>query len=132
KNQNMGDINQPSEAELDILNIIWQRQPVTVRAVHEILTETKKVGYTTTLKQIQRMTDKGMIERVGTGKAHQYQAIVKEEKVKENLFQKLVKTAFKGSALKLVMHALGNSETSKDEIEALEQFIKQKKNEKND
>ncbi|MGB0982503.1 MAG: BlaI/MecI/CopY family transcriptional regulator [Saprospiraceae bacterium] len=128
----MGDINQPSEAELDILNIIWQRQPVTVRAVHEILTETKKVGYTTTLKQIQRMTDKGMIERVGTGKAHQYQAIVKEEKVKENLFQKLVKTAFKGSALKLVMHALGNSETSKDEIEALEQFIKQKKNEKND
>ena len=128
----MGDINQPSEAELDILNIIWQRQPVTVRAVHEILIETKKVGYTTTLKQIQRMTDKGMIERVGTGKAHQYQAIVKEEKVKENLFQKLVKTAFKGSALKLVMHALGNSETSKDEIEALEQFIKQKKNEKND
>ena len=128
----MGDINQPSEAELDILNIIWQRQPVTVRAVHEILIETKKVGYTTTLKQIQRMTDKGMIERVGTGKAHQYQAIVKEEKVKENLFQKLVNTAFKGSALKLVMHALGNSKTSKDEIEALEQFIKNKKTENND
>jgi predicted transcriptional regulator len=128
----MGDINQPSEAELDILNIIWQRQPVTVRQVHEILTETKQVGYTTTLKQIQRMTEKGMIERVGTGKAHQYQAIVQEEKVKENLFQKLVKTAFKGSALKLVMHALGNSDTSKDEIEALEQFIKQKKTENND
>jgi BlaI family penicillinase repressor len=128
----MGDINQPSEAELDILNIIWRKQPVTVREVHELLMETKQVGYTTTLKQIQRMTEKGMIERIGKGKAHQYQAIVKEEKVKENLFQKLINTAFKGSALKLVMHALGRSDTSTDEMEALEQFIKQKKNEKHD
>lgn len=128
----MGDIHQPSDGELEILNIIWQKQPITVREIHDLLLKTKEVGYTTTLKQIQRMTEKGMIERIGTGKGHQYQAIVKEEKVKENLFQKLVNSAFKGSALKLVMHALGRSEPSENEIEALEAFLKQKKTENDD
>lgn len=125
----MAKANQPSEAELDILNVIWEEQPMTVRAVHEVLSKNKKVGYTTTLKQMQRMTEKGMIKKIKGGKVHLYEAILEEKKVQMNLFQKLVNKAFKGSALKLVMHALGNSKTSKEEIEALEDFLEKKKRE---
>jgi predicted transcriptional regulator len=128
----MSNKYQPSEAEMDILHIIWERQPISVREVHEALLEKKQVGYTTTLKQIQRMTEKGMLKKLGSGKSHQYEAVVQEEKVKQNLFQKFVNNTFKGSAMKLMMHALGNSEASKEEIEELEAFLKQQKSKNND
>ena len=128
----MSIVNQPSEAELEILQVIWEKEPVTVRQIHEVLLEKKKIGYTTTLKQIQRMTEKGMLERTTSGKAHLYKAIVKEQKVQETLFQRFVNSAFKGSAMQLVMHALGHSETTKEEIEALENFLQQQKSQKND
>ena len=128
----MSTINQPSEAELEILQVIWAEEPVTVRQIHEVLLEKKKIGYTTTLKQVQRMTEKGMLERISEGKAHLYKAIVQEEKVQKTLFQRFVNSAFEGSAMKLLMHALGNSETTEEEIEALENFLQQQKSQKND
>ncbi len=123
----MGDVHQPSDAELEILQVVWKEEPVTVRKVHEVLSESKKVVYTTTLKQMQRMTNKGILERKGSGKSHQYSAIVKEENVQKSLYQKLVNSAFKGSVMKLVMHALGNAKTTDEEIEALETFLEQQK-----
>jgi len=124
----MSNKHQPSEAELDILQVIWEKEPVTVRQVHEALSAKKQVGYTTTLKQIQRMKDKGMLERSGTGKTHLYKAIVKEKHIQKNLYQKLVNSVFKGSSFNLVMHALGSSNATKEEIEALEKFLEEQKN----
>lgn len=127
----MGDIHQPTDAELEILQVIWKEEPVTVRKVHEVLSAVKDVKYTTTLKQMQRMTTKGILEREGSGKSHQYSAKVKEENVQKSLYRKLVDSAFKGSVVKLVMHALGNAKTTEKEIEALETFLEQQKKRNN-
>jgi BlaI family penicillinase repressor len=117
----------PSEAELEILQVLWENQPCSVREVHEPLSQHKKVGYTTTLKQMQRMTDKGLIQRVGEGSPHQYEALVRENEVQNNLFRRLLNTAFKGSAMELVMHALGETQTNPDEIAELEAWLEQQK-----
>ena len=108
----------PSESELDILKIIWTHQPISVREVHEYISQQKEVGYTTTLKQIQRMTEKGLIERQGSGKKHTYIAKVEEEEIQKSLFDGLVNSAFKfkGSAIDLAMHALGQSQPTEDEL----------------
>lgn len=114
----------PSEAELDILRIVWDNQPVTVRFVHEELCKRKKVGYTTTLKQMQRMVDKKMIRRyAGEDKSHVYKALLNEQETCNGLFDRLMETAFKGSAMNMVMHALGRSKTSQDEIKALKKWL---------
>lgn len=122
---------QPSEAELEILQVLWEIEPATVRAIHDKLSTKKEVGYTTTLKQMQRMYEKGMISRVEQGRTHLYSAKVKEAKVKQSLLDKLLDTAFKGSAIELIQHALGRAKPEAEEIEELEKLI-QKKKEKND
>lgn len=121
----------PSEAELEILQVLWEKQPRTVREIHEQLSQQKQVGYTTTLKQIQRMTDKGLVIRVGQDSPHQFRAIAREEEVQRSMFQRLMNTAFKGSAMDLVLHALGNADTDATEIAELEAWLAQQK-EKND
>ncbi|MEZ4826885.1 MAG: BlaI/MecI/CopY family transcriptional regulator [Bacteroidia bacterium] len=119
--------NIPSPAELEILKILWEYEPATVRFIHEKLSETKEVGYTTTLKQMQRMTEKSMIARVSEGKVHEYRALVREHQVKKNLFGQLVDSVFKGSTMDLVIHALGNSRPSREEISELEKWLEEQK-----
>ena len=122
----------PSEAELEILNVLWKKKKATVREVHEQLRLAKDVGYTTTLKQMQRMLDKGLILREDAEKAHLYAAILEEEAVKNTLVNRLLHGAFGGSAMKMVMHALGQTDTSPEEIQKLEAFLKDQKNKTNE
>ncbi len=117
----------PTESELEILQILWETQPLTVRAVHEVLLKKREIGYTTTLKQFQRMTEKGMLEKLEVGKAHQYKTIVKPKSIQKGMFDKLLHSAFNGSTSELIMHALGNSKASEEEIKELEAFLKKKK-----
>ncbi len=123
---------QASEAEIEILQVLWEHQPNTVRFIHEQLSLKKQVGYTTTLKQLQRMMDKGLVKRVRTeGKVHFYEAQVKKANFQQRLINKLVDSAFKGSSMDLVMRALGGAETSAEELDALEQFLQQKRKDSN-
>jgi predicted transcriptional regulator len=114
----------PSAAETAILNILWERQPCSVKTVHEILCKEKDVGYTTTAKQIQRLYEKGMVTRqAGEGKSHLYSAVVSETETKSQLFDRFVENTFGNSVSELVMHALGNEKASEQEIEAIRDFI---------
>ena len=117
----------PSDAELDILHVLWEHAPATVRFVHEQLQAKKDVGYTTTLKQMQRMTEKGLIAQHKTGRSHEYTPLVQAQEVKKSLFRQLLDTAFQGSAMELVMHALGEESPSEAELDALEQWLQAQK-----
>ncbi len=118
--------SKPSEAETAILQVLWDRQPCLVKTVHEALSATKDVGYTTTLKQIQRLLDKGLVKREpGPGKSYLYSAAVGEEETKEKLFDRFVATTFSNSVSDLVMHALGNGNPSEAEILEIKKFLDQ-------
>lgn len=110
----------PSDAETRILRVLWEDAPRTVREVHERLADERggrAVGYTTVLKQMQRMTDKGLIAREpGPGRSHRYRASVGETDTKSTLFDRFVRTAFDGSVPDLVMHALGSGPADPDDI----------------
>jgi predicted transcriptional regulator len=113
----------PTDAELEILQVIWQHGPVPVRFVNDELNRKKQVGYTTTLKLMQIMTEKGLLERSEKGKKHIYKAIIKEKEAKDLLLKKFVQTAFGGSAMELVIQALGNHQTTQDELDELKALI---------
>ncbi|MGB6229658.1 MAG: BlaI/MecI/CopY family transcriptional regulator [Litorimonas sp.] len=114
----------PSPAETAILQVLWERQPLSVKDIHETLSRTKTVGYTTTLKQVQRMHAKGLVSRVrGAGKSYDYSAAVGEDDTKARLFDRFVSTAFEGSVPDLVMHALGTDKASPDDIEKIRDFL---------
>ena len=120
--------NQPSEAELEILQILWADQPVTVKEVFEQISQHKDVGYTTVLKQMQRMhSEKGMLERYREGKVHYYKAVIQKSAVQTNSLNRFVDAVFNGSTSQLIMHALGNQPTSKEELEKLEEWLKEQK-----
>lgn len=122
--------HQPSEAQLEILQILWEYQPSTVRFVHEQLSKFKKVGYTTVLKQMQRMTEKGLIKAINQhGKSHEFQAMVKKSKIQNTLFNQFKENVFKGSSMELVMHALGDSKPSEEELAQLQKWLEEKKKE---
>ncbi len=114
----------PSEAEAEILQIVWERQPVSVRDVHEEIRKTRDVGYTTVLKQLQRMLDKGLVDRIqGKGKSFDYIATQPASETRTTLLDRLVRTVFGNSTNNLVMHALGRGDVSADEIEEVKAFI---------
>jgi len=122
----MTKLIKPSDAETTILNTLWELQPCSVKVIHESLSKTRNVGYTTTLKQVQRMEEKGLVVREpGKGKSFNYRANVSEADTKSHLLESFVATTFGDSVSELVMHALGNSETSEDEIKKIKQFIKE-------
>lgn len=113
----------PTDAELEILQVIWLHGPVSVRFVNDELNRRKQVGYTTTLKLMQIMTEKGLLKRSEKGRKHIYNVVLKEKEAKTLLLDKFVKTAFGGSAMDLVMQALGNHQTTPDELEDLKALI---------
>lgn len=122
---------QPTEAELEILQIIWDIEPATVRSIHErIAASGKEVGYTTVLKQMQRLTEKGVLGKDGDSGAHLYRALVSESDVKKDIAGKVMRTAFGGSATQMVMHALGNEQANQEELLALKQWLDQQLSEK--
>jgi BlaI family penicillinase repressor len=119
-------VYQPSEAELEILQVIWEIEPASVRAIHErILEGGKNVGYTTVLKQIQRLTEKGALEKSIVEGTHLFKATAREKDVKTNLASKILHGAFGGSAVQMLMHALGNQKASTQELEALKNWLDQ-------
>ena len=114
----------PTEAELEILSILWKNGPSTVKAVNEEQNSRKKVGYTTTLKLMQIMTEKGVLDRLLEGRTHIYSPIILEEDVQKRLMDRLLETAFRGSAKKLIMQALGNHKASDEELNEIKEMIK--------
>ena len=121
---------QPTETELEILQVMWDKGKATVREVHETLSQKRAtpIGYTTTLKQMQRMyEDKKVLGRTGTGRSHQYHAAIQEDDIQQQLFDRLLDTAFKGSAMDMVMHALGHEQVSETELDELQQWLDSKK-----
>jgi predicted transcriptional regulator len=115
----------PTESELEILQVIWKNGQCTVRDVHEELSKNKDAGYTTTLKLMQIMHDKGMVERDTTSKTHLYKALVTREQAQQTAIDKIISTVFKGSTSDLVIQALGHHRASRDEIDAIKDYLKQ-------
>lgn len=119
----------PTDAELEILQILWEFGPSSVRFVHEKLTENKEIGYTTTLKIMQIMNEKGITTRDTSSRTHIYAANIREDVTKGNLLHDFVQSTFKGSARNLVMHALGNQSISEDELAEIKAMIRKMENE---
>ena len=119
----MNNARIPTAAELDILNILWEKEPLTVKDVHEKLAASKDVGYTTTLKTMQNMTAKGLLNRKPNGKNHLYYTTIKQEEIRGKLLDRFINAAFGGSASNLVMQLLGNKKTSKKELEEIKRII---------
>ncbi|QNF33004.1 BlaI/MecI/CopY family transcriptional regulator [Adhaeribacter swui] len=113
----------PTETELEILQILWEHGPQTVRFVNDKQNETKEVGYTTTLKIMQIMADKNFISADKSNRSHVYQALLPEEDTQKQLLDKFLDTAFRGSAMKLVMQALGNHRTSEEELNQIRNLL---------
>jgi len=114
----------PTESELEILQILWQKGSCTVRDVHEELSLNKDAGYTTTLKLMQIMTDKGILVRDESSMKHIYQPAQPEEKIKSQLLNRFVDSLYNGSAASLMMQLLGNKKTSKKELDAIRDLLK--------
>ena len=113
----------PTESELEILGVLWARGLASVREVHEELAKNKDVGYTTTLKLMQIMHEKGLVKRDDSVKTHIYQAIVSREKTQKHLLGRMINGLFGGSPTQLVIQALGNYKASEEEIEEIQQLL---------
>jgi len=113
----------PTESELEILQVLWSKESATVRDVHEQLAKQKDVGYTTTLKLMQIMHEKGLVRRDDTFKTHIYQPAVSREKTQKHLLNKMIDNLFGGSSTQLVIQALGNHKASTQELEEIQQLL---------
>ena len=115
--------NKPTKAELEILSILWERNPVSVRDVYVRLSELKPVKYTSVLKTMQIMFEKGMLKRDETAKAHLYRPVQTQRQTQKNLVNDLLDRAFRGSALKLVQHVLETKPASPEELAEIKRMI---------
>jgi BlaI family transcriptional regulator, penicillinase repressor len=113
----------PTESELEILQVLWEKDQASVREVHEELQTLKDVGYTTTLKLMQIMFEKGLVKRDDSFKTHIYQASVSKEKTQKHLVGKMINTLFGGSPTELVLQALGNHKASPAELEEIQRLL---------
>ncbi len=113
----------PTAGELEILQVLWERGPSTVREVYEAVSASKLVGYTTILKLLQIMTAKGTVRRNEKERAHVYEACEPAEKTKRKLAADVLQRVFDGSASQLMLHALASRRGSKQEIEELRQLL---------
>ena len=109
-------VPRPTDAELEILNVLWQRGAATVREVHDELSARKATLYTTVLKMLQIMTEKSLVERDESQRAHLYRARLAQDETQRQLLNDLLARAFDGSATKLVMQALSAKEASAEEL----------------
>jgi BlaI family transcriptional regulator, penicillinase repressor len=115
-------VARPTDAELEILSVLWSRGPSTVREVHGELAE-RRVGYTTVLKLLQIMAEKGLVARDESERAHVYRARLAQEQTQKQLIGDLVDRAFGGSASRLVLRALSSRKSSPEEIERIRELL---------
>jgi BlaI family transcriptional regulator, penicillinase repressor len=120
--------NRLTESELEILQVLWEHGSASVRTVHEALAKTKDVGYTTTLKLMQIMFEKGIVKRDDSAKVHIYKPAVNREKTQEQLVGKMITNLFGGSPAQLVLQALGNHKASPEELKEIQELIDNLKN----
>ena len=113
----------PTEGELEILQVLWDKGSATVRDVHEQINLYKESGYTTTLKLMQIMFEKGIVSRDDSNKTHIYQPNVTREKTQKHMVGKMIDTLFSGSSAQLVMQALGNSKSSRQELDEIQRML---------
>jgi predicted transcriptional regulator len=113
----------PTDAELTVLRVLWANGPQTVRQVHEELHADRPVGYTTTLKMMQIMADKGLVERDESARSHVYRAKSSEEKTQRQLIRDLLTRAFGGSAQKLFVQALAETKATPQEMAEIRRLV---------
>lgn len=117
------DLSRPTDAELAILRVLWSRGPSTVRQVHEVISQDRETGYTTVLKLMQIMTEKGLVERDESERTHVYQARLTQEQTQQQLVDNLLEKAFGGSASQLVIRALAAKPASADELAQIRRLL---------
>ena len=115
----------PTDSELEILQILWDRGPSTVREVNDRLNIDKNVGYTTTLKIMQIMTEKGLLSREKDSRTHIYSPLPDKETTRGDLLERFLESTFSGSASSLVMQALGSHNASPEELQEIKQLIEE-------
>lgn len=118
----------PTESELEILQILWEFGPSSVRFINDKQNEKKEVGYTTTLKIMQIMVDKKILDVNKDNRQHVYSSAIDESETKNNLLDGFLRKTFSGSAMKMVMQALGNHNPSHDELEEIKNLINEIEN----
>src|ERR1043166_7688403 len=120
----------PTESELEILQFLWTKGLATVREVHEELAKVKDVGYTTTLKLMQIMHEKGLVKRDDSMRTHVYQAAVNKERTQKHLLGKMIDNLFGGSPTQLVIQALGSGDhkASREDLEEIQALLNELKN----
>ncbi|HEX7025656.1 MAG TPA: BlaI/MecI/CopY family transcriptional regulator [Gammaproteobacteria bacterium] len=115
----------PTQAELEILNILWEQGECRVQDVHERLNKIRPIGYTSTLKSMQVMAQKGLLDRRLDGRSHVYFPAVLEESTKNKLLTRFIENTFRGSKSQLLLQLLGNNKISQEEIDEIKTFLNQ-------
>ncbi len=113
----------PTEGELEILHVLWSHDGCTVREVHDVLRPSTSTGYTTTLKLLQVMHAKGLVERDDSQRAHVYRATISKERTQRSFLLDLVQRVFDGSSSNLVLHALGSKRATREELLAIRSML---------
>ena len=113
----------PTESELEILQLLWEHGPMTVRALNDQLNKQRRVGYTTSLKMMQIMTEKGLLTRNTELRSHVYAPAIQPDDVQSNILDHILKTVFMGDRSKIVLQALGNQNATPDELSELKALI---------
>jgi predicted transcriptional regulator len=117
------NLPRPTDAELAVLNVLWDRGPSTVRQIHEVLSAERDLGYTTVLKSLQVMTEKGLVLRDESERSHVYAATLSETQTQRSLLGDLMARAFGGSAAKLVIQALHAQRATKQELAEIRRLL---------
>ena len=113
----------PTDSELEVMQLLWEHGPLTVRQLNDKLNEDRRVGYTTTLKIMQIMTEKGILIRNTDQRSHVYTPTLQPEEVQSNVLDHVVKTVFRGSRSSLILQALGNHSSSAEELAEIKALI---------
>jgi BlaI family transcriptional regulator, penicillinase repressor len=116
----------PTEGELELLRVLWQKGSATVRELHDQVNQVRPLGYTSVLKLLQIMTEKGLVERTEAGRAHIYRAAASQQETQNQLLRDLSERLFSGSAAQLAMHALAMEPASQEELEEIRKLIGRK------
>jgi BlaI family transcriptional regulator, penicillinase repressor len=121
------ELPKPTEVELELLQVLWEKGGATVREIFEVVSLHRSLGYTSVLKMLQIMTEKGLVERTEAGKAHIYRPVASQEETQSQMLRDLSERLFAGSAAQLAMHALSMQPASAEELEEIRRMIRQKK-----
>src|SRR5215472_8682066 len=120
-------IPRPTEAELELLRILWEKEPATVREIYDTLNQERPSGYTTVLKLLQIMTAKGLVVRDEASRAHVYRAAISQDAMQSKLLKDLSMRLFSGSAAQLALHALAMEPASQNELDEIRALIESRR-----